>query len=159
MYSISPSYQAFANYFIMSDKDEYLSPIQSYLINNYGTYLSGGQVLAGFRVYNNYGDNSIDYQLLYLTNYGTFTAILTYSPDSGNIRLKSLSILNFFIMEITYPNCLQRDTDKQNCKVCSRGYRNFMGRCKPFDQFCSAYSTDECGECVSGKKLVQGVCQ
>lgn len=127
-------------------------------MSNYGTYLSGQQIIAGFRLYNSY-ENSLDYQLLYLTSYGTFTAILTYSPDSNSIRLKSLSILNFFIMEVTYPNCLERDNEKQNCRVCKSGFRNFMGRCRAIHPFCLNYITDECGGCTGGRKLVAGVCQ
>jgi hypothetical protein len=78
-------------------------------MGNYGNYLSGSQMMAGFRVYNSYGDNSLDYQVLFSSNYGTFTSILTYWPDSGKIQLKTLSILNFFIMQIDYSNCQQQD--------------------------------------------------
>jgi hypothetical protein len=159
IYSITQSYTAFSKYFVITKYDEYLPHIQDYLINNYGTYLSNGQVIAGFRVYNNYGDNSLDYQLLYSTLYGTFTAILTYWPDSNRIQLKSLSVLNFFIMEIGYSNCFEQDSLQQNCKVCNDGYRNFMGRCQLYDPSCLRYLTDECGSCVAGKRLFNGLCQ
>jgi hypothetical protein len=102
IYNITANYKAFSKYFIITNKDEYLSNIQSYLLSNYGNYISGSQTIAGFRLYNTYGDNSLEYQLLISTNYGIFVSILTYWPVTGNIQLKSLSILNFFIMEIDY---------------------------------------------------------
>jgi hypothetical protein len=93
-------------------------------------------MIAGFRAYNSYGDNSLDYQLLYSTIYGTFTAILTFWPNTDNIQLKSLSILNFLIMQIDYSDCFQQDLRNQNCKICNKRYRNFMGRCLPLDSSC-----------------------
>jgi hypothetical protein len=114
-------------------------------------------MIAGFRLYNPYGDNSLDYQLLLSTNYGTFVAILTYWPDSANIQLKSLSILNFFIMEIDYSNCQEQDNTKQNCKVCNEGFRNFFGRCQAYDPVCIGYISDECGKCGKGR-LSNGIC-
>jgi hypothetical protein len=39
IYNITPSYKAFTTYFVISQNDEYLSPIRIYLINNYGNYL------------------------------------------------------------------------------------------------------------------------
>jgi hypothetical protein len=105
IYNITPSYKAFSKYFIITTKDAYLPNIQAFLLSNYGNYLSDARLMAGFRLYNPYGDNSLDYQLLLSTIYGTFVSILTYWPDSANIQLKSLSILNFNIMEIDYSNC------------------------------------------------------
>lgn len=116
-------------------------------------------MVAGFRLYNTFGDRSLEYQLLYSTSYGTFVAILTYWPDSGDILLKSLSILNFFIMEIDYSNCDVQDLTQQNCKICKNGFRNFFGRCQAFDLSCAEYLTDECGRCSKGKTLLNGICQ
>jgi hypothetical protein len=132
--------------------------LQTYLISNYGNYLEGEQLIAGFRLHNR-EDGSLEYQLLYSTSYGTFTSILTFWPDSGNIQLKTLSVINFFIMDVDYSNCAQKDLQQQNCKVCSSGYRNFMGRCGLLDPACSSYITDECGSCISGKNLAFGTCQ
>lgn len=78
-------------------------------MDNYGNYLSDGQMMAGFKIYNYYGDNSMDYQFLYSTMYGTFIAILTYWPDNNRILLKSLSVINPLIMAIDYSNCFQMD--------------------------------------------------
>lgn len=159
IYTITPSYKAFSKYFIIVGKDSYLPDIQAYLMSNYGNYLSGSQLIAGFRIYNTFGDNSLDYQLLYSTNYGTFTSILTYWPDTANIQLKTLSILNFYIMEIDYSNCQVQDLAQQNCKICEDGYRNFFGRCLLYDPYCVSYITDECGKCGNGKSLSNGICK
>jgi hypothetical protein len=159
LYNITPSYKAFSKYFIIAANDEFLPNIQSYLLGNYGNYLSGSQIVAGFRIYNSYGDNSLDYQVLYSTNFGTFISILTYWPDTANIQLKSLSILNFYIMEIDYSNCQQQDPVQQNCKICNDGYRNFFGRCEAYDPSCIDYITDECRRCGNGKRLSSGICQ
>ena len=117
-------------------------------MDNYGNYLSDGQIIAGFKMYNYYGDSCIDYQLLYNTMYGTFIAILTYWPDNNHILLKSLSVINFYIMQIDYSNCFQINQERQNCKICNKGYRNFMGRCQLIDNACLKYITDECGGCI-----------
>ena len=62
-------------------------------------------------------------------------------------------------MEIDYPNCQQQNAEQKNCKVCKENYRNFMGRCKPYDPFCVKYSAEECIGCSKGKELVSGYCQ
>lgn len=61
-------------------------------------------MVSGFRAYNSY-DESIDYQLIYKTIYGTFNAILNHNPSNDEIILKSLSVVNFMILEIDVSNC------------------------------------------------------
>ena len=62
-------------------------------------------MIAGFKRYNYFGDNSIDYQFVYSTMYGTFLTILTYWQDTDDIQLKSLSVINPYMMAIDYSNC------------------------------------------------------
>lgn len=155
IYLLTPSYSAFSKYYIITPADQYLVAIQAYLISNYGTYLKGGQLQVGLRLYND--DGSLDYQLITSTIYGTFTAILTYYPNKP-ILLKSLSVINFFIMDVDYSNCRQKNIINQNCQICSPGFRNFQGRCKPYNPNC-VYFTDECRSCQGSKRLVNGQCQ
>jgi hypothetical protein len=72
--------------------------------------------------------------------------------------LKSLSVLSFPMLEIDLENCDKPDGRREYCQVCKQGYRNFMGRCRPFDAGCVQYLTDECGACAFGFRLSKGIC-
>lgn len=152
-----PSYKAFSGSFVVVRGDEYLGSIQNYLVKNYGNYLGEGVLIAAYRQYNSYS-NSLEYQLVYETTFGTFNSILTYFLDSPRILLKSLSVINYFIMEVDFRNCLRRDEQAMNCKVCHPGFRNYMGRCSPYDAKCRKFRSDECDECHTGSKLSRGRC-
>ena len=93
-----------------------------------------------------------------MTIYGTFNAILSYNLATDAIVLKSLSVINFFIMEIDVGNCMVKDSSQNSCRVCNAGYRNFVGRCRQVDSRCVQYLTDECGACMGGFRLLRGVC-
>jgi len=98
VYTLNASYKQFAPSFVLAINDPFLPSLRSYLSQNYGTYINqGSSLIAGFRGFNNY-DDSIDYQLIYKTIYGTFNAILNYNPDNNAIVLKSLSVVNFQIL-------------------------------------------------------------
>jgi hypothetical protein len=93
---------------VLAINDPYLPALRAYLSKNYGTYVNQGSLIAGFRQFSSY-DDSIEYQLLYKTIYGTFNAILNFNPENDAIMLKSLSVINFNILEIDLSNCQVRD--------------------------------------------------
>jgi len=157
VYSLNVTYKQFAGSFVLAINDANLPALRNYLSKNYGAYLDQGRIVSGFRQFNSY-DDSIEYQLLYKTMYGTFNAILNYNLANDEIILKSLSVINFFILEIDVSNCMIKDDSQNSCKVCNAGYRNFMGRCRQLDSRCIQYLTDECGACMVGSRLSRGVC-
>jgi hypothetical protein len=152
-----PSYKSFSSAYVVVRGDEYLPAIQNYLLKNYGNYLGEGALIAAYRQFNSYS-NSLEYQLVYETTFGTFNSILTYFLDTPRIQLKSLSVINYFILEVDFRNCLRRDEQAMNCKVCQPGFRNYMGRCGVFDGKCRKFRSDECDECQSGSRLSRGRC-
>lgn len=157
VYSFTASYKTFAPSFVLAINDRNLPALRSYLNSNYGNYLNYGILTSGFKLYNNY-DDSIDYQLIFKTAYGTFNAYLNYNLNNGKIILKSLSLITTVILEIDTSNCMIIDPSQTFCKICNPGYRNFMGRCRQFDVNCLQYLTDECGACVSGRTPTKGQC-
>ncbi len=157
VYSLNATYRQFAGSFVLAINDVNLPALRNYLSKNYGAYLNQGSIVSGFREFSSF-DDSIEYQLLYKTIYGTFNAILNFNLATNAIVLKSLSVINFFILEIDISNCMIKDGSQNSCKVCNAGYRNFMGRCRQLDSSCIQYLTDECGACMNGSRLSRGVC-
>lgn len=115
--------------------------LQSSLIATYPNYLSNGKLTSAFKQYQTYAD-ILTYQLLYETIYGTFNAIIDINPYTEDLKLKSLSVVSFPIMEIDLDHCKEKDGTGKNCKLCQEGYRNFMGRCRVNDPACLQYITD-----------------
>lgn len=141
----------------MARTDPCLPLLQSTLIASYPNYLDKGKLIAAFRLYQTY-DDMLTYQLVYETIYGTFNAIIDWNPFTKEFKLKSLSVVSFPIMDIDLQHCGEADQNKKNCQMCVTGYRNFMGRCRPFEEACLQYTTDECGACARGYELVKGTC-
>ena len=158
IYTLKPSYKTFSDSFILSKTDSNLPTLSHYLSANYGTYVNQGNLTSGFKRYNDY-DNAIDYQLIYDTIFGPFNAYITYDPSTSTLTLKSLSVVNFNIMQIDTSNCKKKGENHLWCETCQDNFRNFMGRCRPYDPYCLQYLTDECGACLYTHKLVKGQCQ
>ena len=84
--------------------DPNLPTLKNYLAKNYGNYVNKGQLTSGFKKYNEY-DFSIDYQLIYKTIFGPFNAFITLNMETGELTLKSLSVVSFPILEIDVTDC------------------------------------------------------
>jgi hypothetical protein len=123
---------------------------------DYFYFLRGHTILAGFK---RFREESIDYQIVFKSTFGTFNAIAEYRPNHARkILLKSLAIINFQSLETSYEGCDARDTVNRNCRTCAVGFRNFKGRCFAVDDKCASYLADECIRCTRGQ-LVHGSCK
>lgn len=141
IYALAAAYKPFCDSFVVSRTDSSLPMLQSSLIATYPNYLSNGKLTSAFKQYQTYAD-ILTYQLLYETIYGTFNAIIDINPYTEDLKLKSLSVVSFPIMEIDLDHCKEKDGTGKNCKLCQEGYRNFMGRCRANDPACLQYITD-----------------
>lgn len=97
VYSFTASYKTFAPSFIIAINDAHLPALRNYLYSNYGNYINYGVLTSGFKLYNDY-DDSIDYQLIFRTAYGTFNAYMNYNLANDLIILKSLSLITTVIL-------------------------------------------------------------
>ena len=59
--------------------------------------MTNGILTNAFKNYNTY-DDSINYQLIYKTIFGIFNAFVTYDIWTQKVALKSLSVVNFYIL-------------------------------------------------------------
>lgn len=154
-YSITPALKIFEGYFIISEKDPYLGEIMSYLEQDYYYFIKEYEIVGGFHKFR--GD-SLDYQIVFKSLFGTFNAVLEYRPSNARrILLKSLALLDFSALLPTYEGCESKDLTNRNCTTCAKGYRNFRGRCFLIDDKCLSYVANECFKCKT--TLFQGTCR
>lgn len=140
----------------MRAEDEVIPLIKAYVLENYDHFLDQSRIVAGFRWYLLY---NIRYEVIFRSIGGTdnFNVIMDYNPETKELKLQSLVLMDFTVLPISKQNCAEMD--KGRCKVCNKGYGLFRGRCHAETKSCLLYDPEECFKCDEGYKLVKGKCR